>query len=296
MQHADMAMYRVKEDGRNSYRFFSREMRVSSEQQMFMGNCLRSALAREELSLFFQPKVDIVRGRIVGAEALLRWHNEELGEVSPSVFIPLAEKIGFINEMGRWALEQACREAQKWQQSGKEPVQVSVNVSPQQFRTGRLFDSVIRALELSGLERSTLELEITESLLLQDSDTPLAILKKLHDHGIALALDDFGTGYSALSYLKRFPLQVLKIDRSFVHDLQENESSRGLIEAIIAMARSLKLEIVAEGVETQEQLDFLQQHNVTIIQGFFFSPPVSAAEFGELLQKQSLPNQDGRPG
>ncbi len=288
MQYADMAMYQVKEDGRNNYRFFSREMRLSSEKQMQITNQLRYALDREELSLFYQPKIDIIKGRLFGAEALLRWHNPELGDISPAIFIPLAEKMGFINEMGSWVLEQACREAKKWQQFTDERLQVSVNVSPQQFRTGGLFEAVNDALESSGLERNRLELEITESLLLQDSDIPMTILQNLHDHGVTLALDDFGTGYSSLSYLKRFPLQVLKIDRSFVHDLEENESSKGLVEAIIAMAHSLKLKIVAEGVETEEQLDFLRSRNVTIIQGYLFSPPVSAQKFRTLVQDESL--------
>ena len=288
MQYADIAMYQAKEDGRNNYRFFSSEMRHSSEEQMMITNHLRYALSNDELSLFFQPKVDITRGRIIGAEALLRWNNPELGNVSPNIFIPLAEKMGFINDIGSWVLEAACRETMQWQQFSEEKLQVSVNVSPQQFRTGALLAAVDRALELSGLPSERLELEITENLLLQDSDKPLTILKTLHDHGIRLALDDFGTGYSSLSYLRRFPLQVLKIDRSFVNDLQENESNRGLVEAIIAMAHSLKLEIVAEGVEDEEQLDFLRRRDVNIIQGYFFSPPVPAEKFHALLQDESM--------
>lgn len=288
MQYADMAMYKAKDDGRNNYRFFSRELRHSSEEQMLVTNQLRDALAKDEFSLFFQPKIDIIRGRIMGAEALLRWKNHELGNVPPDIFIPLAEKFGFINEIGDWVLEVACREAIQWQKLSSEKVQVSVNVSPQQFRTGTLLEAVDSALALSGLPRNRLELEITESLLLQDSDKPLTILQALHGQGITLALDDFGTGYSSLSYLKRFPLQVLKIDRSFISDLQENESTKGLVEAIIAMALSLKLEIVAEGVENEEQLDFLRRRDVNVIQGYFFSPPVPAEKFRALLQDQSM--------
>jgi len=284
MQYADMAMYQAKEDGRNNYRFFSSDMCRSSEEQMLVTNHLRYALAKNEFSLSFQPKIDIVKGRIIGAEALLRWHNPELGDVPPDRFIYLAENMGFIESIGTWVLEEACREAMRWQEFSSEKLQVSVNISPQQFRAGSLLSAVDSALNLSCLPSEQLELEITESLLLQDSDRPFNILRTLHDQGVSLALDDFGTGYSSLSYLKRFPLQVLKIDRSFVRDLQENENSRALVEAIIAMGHSLKLKIVAEGVENEAQLNFLRHRDVKIIQGFLFSPPVPAEKFHALLQ------------
>ena len=284
MQYADMAMYAAKENGRNSFCFFSPEMRRSSEEQMLVSNHLRFALAKDEFSIFFQPKIDINRGRITGAEALLRWHNHELGEVSPQVFIPLAENLGLINEIGSWVLKGACQEAMAWKRLTNERLQVSVNVSPQQFRTGILLDAVESALTLSGLPCDLLELEITESLLIQDSEKPLTILKTLHDQGVKLGLDDFGTGYSSLSYLRRFPLQVLKIDRSFIRDLEADQNSQALVDAIIAMAHSLKLEIVAEGVENEKQLNFLRQRDVRIIQGYFFSPPVPAEKFRALLQ------------
>ena len=288
MQYADMAMYQVKNEGRNNYRFFSREMRRSSEKEMKITNHLRYALDKAEFSLFYQPKVDIVKGRITGAEALLRWHNHELGELSPNVFIPLAEKMGFINDIGKWVLEEACHEAMRWQEFTGDKLQVSVNVSPQQFRTGTLLEVVDRALAVSGLPSDRLELEITESLLLQDSDKPLSILETLHDQGVIMALDDFGTGYSSLSYLRRFPLQVLKIDRSFIRDLEKDKNCRALVEAIIAMAHSLKLEIVAEGVEDENLLDFLRRRDVRIIQGYLFSPPVPADKFCALLQDESI--------
>lgn len=284
MQNADMAMYQAKENGRKKFCFFSNEMRRFLEDQVLISNHLRLSLANNELSIFFQPKIDISRNRIVGAEALLRWHNHELGDISPDVFIPLAEKLGLINELGTWVLEAACQEAMRWQELSSEKLQVSVNVSPQQFRTGILVEAVERALALSGLPSDRLELEITESLLMHDSDKPLTILKTLHDQGISLALDDFGTGYSSLSYLKHFPLQVLKIDRSFIHDLETSQNSRALVDAIIAMSHSLELEIVAEGVENNNQLDFLRQRGVKIIQGYLFSPPVSADKFRSLLK------------
>lgn len=287
MQYADVAMYHAKEEGGNSHRFFSREMRRSSEKQMMVSNHLRYALANDEFSLAFQPKIDISSGRIVGAEALLRWNSQELGEISPDIFIPLAENLGLIRDIGSWVLETACQEAMQWQELSSEKLQVSVNVSPQQFRMGNLLEDVDRALELSGLPRDCLEIEITENLLLLDSDRHLTILKNLHDQGVTLALDDFGTGYSSLSYLRRFPLQVLKIDRSFIRDMDENKNSRALVEAIIAMAQSLKLGIVAEGVENKAQLDFLSQRDIKIIQGYHFSLPVPVEKFVTLLQDKS---------
>ncbi len=283
-----MALYQAKDDGRNNYCFFSREMCHASEQQMLIANHLRHALAKNEFSLYFQPQIDIKRGRITGAEALLRWHNPELGDISPNILIPLAENMGLIGDIGAWVIEEACREAMRWPEFPGEKLQISVNISPQQLRTGSLLAVVNRALALSGLSCDRLELEITESLLLQDSDKPFTILKTLHDQGVSLVLDDFGTGYSSLSYLRRFPLQVLKIDRSFICNLEENQNSRALVEAIIAMASSLKLEIVAEGVENEAQLNFLRQRNVKIIQGYLFSPPVPAEKFHAWLQDASM--------
>ncbi len=283
MQYADMAMYHAKEDGRNTYRFFSAEMCQFSEERMLIAGHLRHALDNNELSLVFQPKINITNGRIIGAEALLRWNNPFLGNVPPNKFIPLAEEMGFIEKIGSWVLEASCREAKKWQELTTGKLHVAVNVSPQQFRAGTLLEAIDQALALSGLPPEWLELEITESLLLQDTHKPIEILTALHQKNICLALDDFGTGYSSLSYLKQFPLQVLKIDRSFIRDLVEDKNDRILVEAIIAMAQSLNLELVAEGVETKQQLELLQQYGVSIAQGFLFSPPVRADEFRKML-------------
>ncbi len=283
MQYADMAMYHAKEDGRNTYRFFSAEMCQFSEERMLIANHLRHALDNDELSLVFQPKIDIANGKIIGAEALLRWNNPFLGNVSPNKFIPLAEEMGFIEKIGTWVLEASCREAKQWQKLTTGKLHVAVNVSPQQFRAGTLLDAIDQALSLSGLPPEWLELEITESLLLQDTHKPIEILTALHQKNICLALDDFGTGYSSLSYLKQFPLQVLKIDRSFIRNLVEDKNDRILVEAIIAMAKSLNLKLVAEGVENKQQLELLQQYDVGIAQGFLFSPPVRADEFQKML-------------
>ncbi|MBN2331499.1 MAG: EAL domain-containing protein [Deltaproteobacteria bacterium] len=283
MQYADMAMYHAKDDGPGNYQFFSREMRKASEERMLVADHLRHALDNNEMSLVFQPKIDIVNGTIAGAEALLRWHNPELGHVPPDKFIPLAEDMGFIESIGTWVLEMACKEASQWQFLTSESVHVAVNISSQQFHAGTLLAAVDQALRVSGLPHHLLELEITESLILEDTHKPMASLQSLYDRGIRLAVDDFGTGYSSLSYLKRFPLQVLKIDRSFTRDLEDDSNNRALVEAIIAMAKSLQLEVVAEGVENELQLAFLRHRGVRLVQGYFFSPPVSVAEFRQLL-------------
>lgn len=284
MQCADMAMYRAKEDGRNTFHFFSQEMRRFSEDQMRISNQLRDALSRDEFSLVYQPKVDIRQNRIVGAEALLRWNNDVVGAISPNVFIPLAENLGLIHELGVWVLDKACQEASTWKDLGRADLSVAVNISPQQFRAGSLAKDVQRALTSSGLPCEQLELEITESLLMQDSDAPLQLLKDLSNRGIKIALDDFGTGYSSLSYVRRFPLQVLKIDRSFIYNLETDKNNKTLVDAIIAMAHSLGLGIVAEGVENESQIEYLREREVDIIQGFFFSPPVPAEKFRMLVQ------------
>ena len=285
MQYADTAMYHAKQAGRSRYQLFSDEMLVAIEQKLEVEGQLRKALDNDELTLVYQPKVDARNGRILGAEALLRWSNPALGSVSPQRFIPLAENLGLIGSIGNWVLRQACEEAAEWPEiHGRRP-HVAVNVSPHQFLSGRLLDDVEDALRVTGLPVELLELEITENLLIQETDEPLAILNQLREKGIRLSVDDFGTGYSSLSYLKRFPLQILKIDRSFMKDLTHNHNADTLVEAIISMAKSLELDIVAEGVENQQQLRFLGQRGVRIIQGYYFSPPVSAAEFRAMLKK-----------
>lgn len=292
MQYADTALYHAKQNGRSNYQFFSDEMRVAVEQQHEMEGQLRGALENDEMSLVYQPKVDAVSGRILGAEALLRWTSPALGSVSPDQFIPLAENLGLIGTIGNWVINEACREAVQWSAFSDSELHVAVNVSSHQFHGGRLFSDVDQALKASKFPADRLELEITESLLIQDSSELQDTLNKLRERGISLSLDDFGTGYSSLSYLKRFPLQVLKIDRSFVKDLTVDSHSEALVEAIIAMARSLDLDIVAEGVENQQQLEFLSKRGVSIIQGYYFSPPVTAAEFRSLLKQGAVYRED----
>jgi diguanylate cyclase (GGDEF)-like protein len=283
MQNADTAMYQAKSSGRSHYQFFSQEMRREAEERLQIANHLRHALDKHELSLVYQPIMDIVSGRVVGAESLVRWHNPELGQVPPDQFVPIAESLGLIEDIGRFVLNTACKDAVEWGSIGWGSVYVSVNLSSQQFRNGDLLSSVDGALRESGLSSENLVLEITEGLLLQGSHNPLEIINGLRERNIRLALDDFGTGYSSLSFLKRFPLQMLKIDHSFINDLKEDSNDETLVEAIIAMANSLSLDVIAEGAESQKQLDFLQQRGVRLVQGYYFSPPLFASAFNELL-------------
>jgi diguanylate cyclase (GGDEF)-like protein len=287
MQNADTAMYKAKDSGRSHYRFFSQEMRRAAEERLLIASHLRHALRKHELSLVYQPIMDIVEGRIVGAECLLRWFNPQLGQVPPDQFIPIAEGLGLIEGIGDFVLNTACKDAVEWSGMGQGPVHVSVNLSSQQFRHGDLLAGVDGALQRSGLSPEALVLEITEGLLIQGSHNPLDIINGLRERNIRLAMDDFGTGYSSLSFLKRFPLQMLKIDHSFINDIGADKSNEVLVEAIIAMAKSLSLDVIAEGAESKEQVDFLQQRGVRLVQGYYISSPLIASEFIELLRREA---------
>ncbi|MDH3978902.1 MAG: EAL domain-containing protein [Gammaproteobacteria bacterium] len=278
LRNADAAMYRAKEAGRNTYRFFTPEMNIQLLQRLEMESHLRYAVSKKELSLHFQPQVDIKSGELVGAEALLRWHNPELGHIAPDDFIPLAEETGLINEIGEWVLMQTCQTARTWQ--GRDTaVRVSVNISPVQFRGGDLVETVSRALQESGLPASLLDLEITERVLVEDNPNTSRILNDLKRMGIRLTLDDFGKGYSSLSYLKRFPFDVLKIDRAFVSSVTVDPEDAALCKAITAMASSLSLLVVAEGVETLDQWEYLHTLGVDLAQGYYISRPLGNEAF-----------------
>ncbi len=293
IKNAGAAMHFAKDQGRDNYQFYSRAMNATALEKLSLEQQLRKALERDELLLHFQPKISATTGAVAGVEALVRWRHPELGMVPPSQFIPVAEETGLIIPIGDWVLEAACRHNQAWQKAGYPPVHVAVNIASSHFRQGGLTDSVARALRDSGLDPRWLELEVTESMLMQGVgsqglDTTLETLLKLKDMGVRLAIDDFGTGYSSLAYLKRFPLDTLKIDRSFVKDLPRDAEDAAIAKAIIAMARSLKLAVVAEGVETEAQLAFLQQHGCDLVQGFLFSRPVPAEDFAALLSGPRL--------
>ena len=283
MRNAEAAMFRAKADGRNTYRFYSPDLNATAHEYLTLANNLRYALQRGELALHYQPCVDLHSGRIVSVEALLRWHHPELGPVSPATFIPIAEATGVIGVIGAWVLATACRQAKEWQRAGHAPLRMAVNLSARQFRDANLVDLVAQALADTGLEGRRLELEITESTMMENPDRARQTLAGLHELGVTVAIDDFGTGYSSLSYLKQFAVDYLKIDRSFVGDLPADDHDVALVEAILAMAHRLDLKVIAEGVEEPAQRDFLRARGCDEAQGYLFSRPLPARELEGLL-------------
>ena len=281
--HADAAMYQAKGNGRNNYQFFTHEMNRRTLERMAIKNKLSHALERNELFLLYQPQVDLQSGRIIGAEALVRWDHSLYGNVLPAQFIPIAEENGLIPPIGEWVLREACRQNQKWRKLGLMKITMAVNLSAVQFRQKNLGEIIKDVLHESGLAPSGLELEITEGIVMQDAEAAILLLEDMKAMGLKLSVDDFGTGYSSLSYLKRFPIDKFKIDQSFVHDLATDTDDAVIVSTIISMAHSLKLKVIAEGVETAEQLAFLKQQGCDEIQGYYFSKPVSAEEFTKLL-------------
>jgi diguanylate cyclase (GGDEF)-like protein len=284
MRNADLALYEAKNQGRDNYKFYSKSMNVSSFGRLQLETRLRQALERGDLFLHYQPQVAVDDGRVTGVEALLRWNDSELGSVSPAEFIPIAEQIGFIGPIGEWVLETACAQAAIWQRSELPELTMAVNLSAQQL-SPRLPAIVDEALSKSGLDPSRLELEITESALMQHEEVAAHVLRELKGLGVRLALDDFGTGFSSLSFLKRFPVDTVKIDQSFVRDLEHSSDDRAITEAIISMAGALGLRVVAEGVETLEQLDFLREHRCNHLQGWLFSAALPAEELPSFIQR-----------
>jgi diguanylate cyclase (GGDEF)-like protein len=280
---ADAAMYHVKRSGRHGARMFSADMSTFFPDRLALENDLRKALDRRELELHYQPKFDVQSGGITGMEALVRWRHPERGLVMPGDFVPLAEETGLIISLGQWVLREACRQNRAWQDAGLEPLRVAVNISGVQLRHDDLADSVALALRETRLEARFLEIEITESVVMQNASTALLMLDRLSAMGVHLAVDDFGTGYSSLSYLKRFPLNTLKIDASFIRDLSSDKNDAVIVQAIIALAHSLRLEVVAEGVEHDAQLGFLRSFGSDQYQGYLHSKPLPAAEFERLL-------------
>ena len=279
LRNADMAMYRSKQAGRSVYRFFTQEMDAQVLARMDLERDLRRALGRKEFVVYYQPIVDLETGVVTSAEALLRWCHPERGIVSPGEFIPLAEETGLIGPLGEWVLRQACTEAKAWQQAGLTTVGVSVNLSSRQLKRGLSGDTVAQVFRETGLAPGSLTFEITESLIMEDTDDAVAWLNSIKEMGVGLSVDDFGTGYSSLSYLKRFPVDVVKIDRAFVRDITIDPDDATMIEAILAMTHSLKLKVVAEGVEEQDQLDLLRSRGCDMVQGFYFSKPLPFEEF-----------------
>ena len=292
LQKADSAMYNAKRAGRNLYQFFDDQMNQQAQEHLLLQNRLNRALFRAEFYLHYQPQLEIRSGRVVGMEALLRWKNPELGEVVPARFIPVAEDCGLIVPIGAWVLEEACRQAQSLRQADGIDLPMSVNLSALQFRRGGLVETVAGALRRSGLPPHLLELELTESILLQDVENTLQTVRQLKALGVRLSIDDFGTGYSSLSYLKRFAVDRLKIDRSFVRDLEFDPDNAAIVRAVIQLARSLRLGLVAEGVETEAQLAFLREEGCQDVQGYLFSRPLSVADLRMFLRRHRSVSPD----
>lgn len=285
IKNADMAMYRAKRQGRNTYRFYTTETNGKASQHLAIESSLRRGLEREEFLLHYQPQIDMNNGRVVALEALLRWQTPERGLIQPDDFIPLAEENGMIVSLGEWVLRTACRQNQEWQHAGLPPICVSVNLSARQFRQRNFVETVRQILQESELGPQYLDLELTESLLFESNGATRNRLKELKELGIKISIDDFGTGYSSLSYLKAFPIDTLKIDRTFVGDIPMSEEDSAIASGMIALAHGLHMKVTAEGVETLAQLDFLRERGCDVIQGFLMSPPVPAEEISLCLQR-----------
>ncbi len=283
MRAADVAMYRAKDLGRNTFQFYTPDMNCRSRELLHLESDLRQALAQEQLVLHYQPQFEMVTGSPVGMEALVRWQHPRKGMVSPADFIPLAEETGLIVPIGEWVLRAACAQSMDWQRQGLPPMVVAVNISPRQFRQSDLLSMVSRVLEETGLDPSLLELEITESMIMNDVESAILTLRELNRMGVHLAIDDFGTGYSSLGYLKRLPVSRLKIDQSFVRDLPDDPNDAAIATSVIVLAQSMGLDVIAEGVETQDQVQFLLERGCLKGQGYLFSRPLPAGEFAQLI-------------
>jgi diguanylate cyclase (GGDEF)-like protein/PAS domain S-box-containing protein len=288
LRHANAAMFSAKKSGSNKFMYFSSGMNSNLEKQLQIEHELRHALKKQEFELYYQPQVNLKSGRIIGVEALLRWNSVVFGMVSPDCFIPLAEEIGLIVAIGEWVLREACRQNAKWQRQGLPAVVVAVNLSAIQFRQKNLVDIVLSALQDSALPPEYLELELTEGIVMQDVDNTIDCLHNLKQLGIKLSIDDFGTGYSSLSYLKRFPINKLKIDKSFIHDIANDADDEKIVRAVIGLAQAMNLTVIAEGVETQEQLSFLRSHQCDEMQGYLCSKPLPADEMAKFLERGNL--------
>ncbi|MHB8844697.1 MAG: putative bifunctional diguanylate cyclase/phosphodiesterase [Nitrospirota bacterium] len=284
IKNADAALYQAKARGRNNHQFYIEAMHTGADKKLFLENSLRSAIDREEFTLHYQPLVDLVSGRTTGAEALVRWQHPELGLLSPLEFIPLAEETGLIIPLGDWILQKACMQARHWRDAGFSPLRVSVNLSMRQFTQNAVTDTVLRAISGAQLNPGLLELELTESMVMNDAETTIASLRELKAIGVHLSLDDFGTGYSSLSRLKDLPLSTLKLDQSFVSAITRDKSNAAISRAIIGLSHNLDLRVIAEGVETTDQLEFLRGLECDGVQGYLFSRPLPAAEMTAFMQ------------
>jgi diguanylate cyclase (GGDEF)-like protein len=283
LANADAAMYRAKEIGRDNFQFYTPELNTKVHEKFTLQTELRNAILRSEFVLLYQPQVDLRSGRVFAVEALIRWRHPTLGMIPPIKFIPIAEDTGLIVPIGDWVLHEACRQNKAWQDAGLPPMTVCVNVSARQFKEKSLIGRVVSALQDSGLEAKYLELELTESLIMQDVEQAVATMKELQALGVQLSIDDFGTGYSSLAALKTFPVARLKIDKSFINDLPNDENDKAVASAVISLGQKLNLRVIAEGVETDDQVAFLRQNNCDEMQGYHFSKPVPAPDIERML-------------
>lgn len=294
LSHADAAMYQAKTVGKNTYRFFTADMNTNIRQRLEIEAALRHAIERNELELHYQPMIELETGDVFGAEALLRWNNPTLGAITPDQFIPLAEETGLIFSIGNWVIDTACRNAAMWRSGGFADLRIAINISSRQIRRGDFLEIMQKTLQKYQLAPEAIMIEITESLLLEENEDNIRMLDELSQSGLSLSLDDFGTGYSSLSYLKRFPFDEVKIDRSFVRDITTDQNDAALCKAIIAMAESLGLIVIGEGVETKEQLDFLRKYGAHYVQGYYFSPAITGETFLDYLEQADSRQQTGR--
>ncbi len=285
LKNAETAMYRAKDQGRNNYQLYASGMNVSAFKQLLMENSLRRALEKEEFVIYYQPQINLVTQKVIGAEALVRWQHPDLGLVFPNEFIGLAEETGLIVPIGEWIIKKVCEQSKKWQADGFEKMCIAVNLSARQFQQLNLVSTIAKIIADTGLDPACLGLEVTESIAMKNADFTIAALNEFKKMKIHLSLDDFGTGYSSLSYLKRFPLETLKIDRSFVRDITTDPNDAAIVNAVVALAHSLKLDVVAEGVETEGQLTFLKNHHCDSVQGYIFSHPLSEINFLKFIKE-----------
>ena len=285
LKHADSAMYRAKEKGRNNFQFFTAQLNAVITERLDLENKLRRALERQQFELNYQPRIDMRTGEMVGAEALIRWHVSDEETIAPSRFVPIAEETGLITPIGKWVLRTACAQNKAWQEMGLPPFVVSVNVSARQFHQDDLVQTISEVLRETGLEAKYLEIELTESAVMHDAELFVATLNELNDLGVQIAIDDFGTGYSSLSYLKRFPVDRLKVDRSFVQDIATDTDDATIVRAIIALGHNLGLKVVAEGVETEQQLQFLRENDCDELQGYLYGHPLPADAFAARMKE-----------
>jgi EAL domain-containing protein (putative c-di-GMP-specific phosphodiesterase class I) len=279
-----MAMYQAKEDGRQGIQFFKPAMNVKAVERHFIEVGLRRAIEHQEFTLHYQPKIDLKTSAITGAEALIRWSHPTRGFVSPAAFIPIAEACGLIQAIDAWVLRAACEQASAWRKAGLPIIKIAVNVSAREFQDENFADNLFTVLDIAGVEPTHIELELTERVFMHHADTTAAALRTLRKRGVQIAIDDFGTGFSSLSYLRKFPIDTLKIDQSFIREISAGGGDRVLVSTMIQMAQSLNLRVVAEGVETLDQLRFLKAKQCDEAQGYFFSPPVPAQQFASLLE------------